>query len=95
MVRPVSPEIVEARWFPPDALPDSLQRSNGWILTNRHVVQDANEILDEGIDLVIGETFSWVGEALIALERAKATGLPVINAKQDPYPGAEERKETS
>lgn len=23
----------------------------------------------------------------------KATGLPVINAKQDPYPGAEERKE--
>jgi betaine-homocysteine S-methyltransferase len=33
---------------------------------------------DEGIDLVIGETFSWVGEALIALERAKATGLPVM-----------------
>ncbi|HKX25878.1 MAG TPA: homocysteine S-methyltransferase family protein, partial [Actinomycetota bacterium] len=32
----------------------------------------------EGIDLVIGETFSWVGEALIALERAKATGLPVM-----------------
>jgi ferredoxin len=23
----------------------------------------------------------------------KAAGLPVINAKQDPYPGAEERKE--
>jgi betaine-homocysteine S-methyltransferase len=33
---------------------------------------------DEGVDLVIGETFSWVGEALIALERAKATGLPVV-----------------
>jgi betaine-homocysteine S-methyltransferase len=33
---------------------------------------------DEGIDLVIGETFSWVGEALIALERARATGLPVV-----------------
>jgi betaine-homocysteine S-methyltransferase len=33
---------------------------------------------DEGIDLVIGETFSWVGEALIALERARATGLPVM-----------------
>jgi betaine-homocysteine S-methyltransferase len=33
---------------------------------------------DEGIDLVIGETFSWVGEGLLALERAKATGLPVM-----------------
>ena len=32
----------------------------------------------EGIDLVIGETFSYLGEALIALERAKATGLPVV-----------------
>ena len=33
---------------------------------------------DVGIDLVIGETFSWVGEALIALERSKAVGIPVI-----------------
>lgn len=32
----------------------------------------------EGIDLVIGETFSFLGEALIALERAKPTGLPVV-----------------
>jgi betaine-homocysteine S-methyltransferase len=32
----------------------------------------------EGIDLVIGETFSYLGEALIALERAEQTGLPVI-----------------
>jgi betaine-homocysteine S-methyltransferase len=32
----------------------------------------------EGIDLVIGETFSWLGEALIALEAAKATGLPTV-----------------
>jgi betaine-homocysteine S-methyltransferase len=32
----------------------------------------------EGIDLIIGETFSYVGEALIALERAKETGLPVV-----------------
>jgi betaine-homocysteine S-methyltransferase len=34
--------------------------------------------LTEGIDFVIGETFSFLGEALIALERAKATGLPVV-----------------
>jgi betaine-homocysteine S-methyltransferase len=32
----------------------------------------------EGIDFVIGETFSWLGEALIAVERAKRTGLPVM-----------------
>jgi len=32
----------------------------------------------EGIDLVIGETFTWLGEAMLALERAKATGLPVV-----------------
>jgi betaine-homocysteine S-methyltransferase len=35
-------------------------------------------MVEEGIDFVIGETFSWLGEALIALERAKQTGLPVM-----------------
>jgi betaine-homocysteine S-methyltransferase len=34
--------------------------------------------MDEGIDLVIGETYTWLGEAMIALERAKRTGLPVV-----------------
>ena len=34
--------------------------------------------VEEGIDFVIGETFSWLGEALIAAERAKATGLPAM-----------------
>jgi betaine-homocysteine S-methyltransferase len=33
---------------------------------------------DVGIDLVIGETFTWLGEALIAVERAVRTGLPVV-----------------
>lgn len=32
----------------------------------------------EGIDFVIGETFSFLGEALIALERARLTGLPTM-----------------
>jgi len=32
----------------------------------------------EGADFIIGETFSWLGEALIAVERAKRTGLPVM-----------------
>jgi ferredoxin len=29
----------------------------------------------------------------IKMNAEKAGGLPVINSKQDPYPGAEERKE--
>ena len=33
---------------------------------------------DEGIDFIIGETFSWLGEALLCVERAKKTGLPVM-----------------
>lgn len=34
--------------------------------------------MDAGIDLVVAETFTWLGEALIATERALATGLPVV-----------------
>ena len=34
--------------------------------------------VEAGVDLIIGETFSWLGEALIAVERAKKSGLPVM-----------------
>ena len=34
--------------------------------------------VEEGVDFVIGETFSWLGEALIAVERARTTRLPVM-----------------
>ena len=34
--------------------------------------------MEEGVDFFIGETFVWLGEALIALECAKASGLPVM-----------------
>jgi betaine-homocysteine S-methyltransferase len=34
--------------------------------------------IEEGVDFIIGETFSWLGEALLAVERAKTTGLPVM-----------------
>ena len=34
--------------------------------------------LSEGVDFIIGETFSWLGEALLAVERAKRTNLPVM-----------------
>jgi betaine-homocysteine S-methyltransferase len=32
----------------------------------------------EGVDFMIGETFSFLGEALLATERAKKSGLPVM-----------------
>jgi len=34
--------------------------------------------VDAGVDFVIGETFSWAEEALIALEVINATGLPAV-----------------
>src|SRR6202011_5777193 len=34
--------------------------------------------VEEGVDFIIGEKFSWLGEALICVERAKKTGLPVM-----------------
>jgi methionine synthase I (cobalamin-dependent) len=34
--------------------------------------------VDVGIDLVVAETFTWLGEAMIAVERALRTGLPVV-----------------
>ena len=33
---------------------------------------------EEGVDFIVGETFSWLGEALLAVERAKRTGRPVM-----------------
>jgi len=33
---------------------------------------------EEGVDFVIAETFLWLGEALIAAEAIKATGLPAM-----------------
>ncbi len=34
--------------------------------------------LNEGVDFLIGETFSWLGEALLAVECSKATKLPTM-----------------
>ena len=32
----------------------------------------------EGVDFIIAETFNWLGEAIIAVEAIKATGLPAM-----------------
>lgn len=35
-------------------------------------------MIDEGIDFVIAETFTWLGEAILACERIRAAGLPAM-----------------
>ncbi len=35
-------------------------------------------LAEGGVDFLIAETFSWLGEALIAVERMRAAGLPVM-----------------
>ena len=34
--------------------------------------------MEDGVDLFIGETFSWVGEALLALEAMRRSGRPTV-----------------
>jgi betaine-homocysteine S-methyltransferase len=34
--------------------------------------------IDVGCDLIVAETFTWLEEALLATERAKRTGLPLV-----------------
>jgi methionine synthase I (cobalamin-dependent) len=44
--------------------------------------------VDEGVDLVIGETFGFLGEALLAVERIKAAGkvaMVTMSFEQDPH----------
>jgi betaine-homocysteine S-methyltransferase len=35
-------------------------------------------MLEDGVDFIIGETYTWLGEALIAVERIKRAGLPAM-----------------
>ena len=49
--------------------------------------------VEGGADMIIGETFYYAGEALAALDVAKATGLPVVVTSRRwirwPTPGLE------
>jgi betaine-homocysteine S-methyltransferase len=45
----------------------------------RRLFEEQLEVqVDEGVDFIIGETFSWLGEALLAVECSKATKLPTM-----------------
>jgi betaine-homocysteine S-methyltransferase len=47
-------------------------------IARRQFLEQLEVQVDEGVDLIIGELFFDLGEALIALDTAKATGLPVM-----------------
>jgi betaine-homocysteine S-methyltransferase len=51
-------------------------------VSHRHVREMFDRQLavmtEEGVDFVIAETFNWIGEALIAAEAIKDTGLPAM-----------------
>jgi len=56
------------------------------VYTGEESAQAVRRMFDEqvgwavegGVDFVIGETFSWLGEALLATEAIKAAGLPAV-----------------
>jgi betaine-homocysteine S-methyltransferase len=47
-------------------------------IVRRQFDRQLQDQMELGIDFVICETYSFIGEALIATERAKQTGLPVM-----------------
>ena len=71
---------------PGDLMAGNISNSNVWDPadpTRQSEVRDMFEemvgwAVEEGADLIIGETFYYAGEALAALEVAKTSGLPVV-----------------
>jgi betaine-homocysteine S-methyltransferase len=71
---------------PGDLMAGNISNTNIWDPADPQSQQDVRAMFDEmvgwaveeGADIIIGETFYYAGEALAALESAKASGLPVV-----------------
>lgn len=71
---------------PGDLVAGNISNTNIWDPANSQSQADVRAMFDEmvgwaveeGADLIIGETFYYAGEALAALESAKQSGLPVV-----------------
>ncbi len=80
----IAREVADAR--PGNLMAGNISNSNIWDPAERGRQDDVRAMfeemvgwaLDEGADLIIGETFYYAGEALAALDVAKASGLPVV-----------------
>jgi betaine-homocysteine S-methyltransferase len=80
----IAREVADAR--PGDLMAGNISNTNIWDPADQGRQSEVRSMfeemvgwaVDEGADVIIGETFYYAGEALAALEVAKATGLPVV-----------------
>ncbi len=80
----IAREVADAR--PGDLMAGNISNTNVWDPADTARQAEVRAMFEEmvgwavdgGADLIIGETFYYAGEALAALEVAKATGLPVV-----------------
>ncbi|CAN5400838.1 hypothetical protein BH23ACT6_BH23ACT6_04670 [soil metagenome] len=80
----IAREVADAR--PGDLMAGNISNTNVWDPSDPHGQAEVRGMfeemvgwaVDEGADLIIGETFYYAGEALAALEVAKSSGLPVV-----------------
>ncbi|TLQ01420.1 homocysteine S-methyltransferase family protein [Nesterenkonia salmonea] len=71
---------------PGDFMAGNISNTNIWDPADEQKQREVRAMFDEmvgwaveeGADLIIGETFYYAGEAFAALEAAKASGLPVV-----------------
>ncbi len=80
----IAREVADAR--PGDFMAGNISNTNIWDPADKGRQDEVRAMftemvgwaVDSGADLIIGETFYYAGEALTALEVAKASGLPVV-----------------
>jgi betaine-homocysteine S-methyltransferase len=80
----IAREVADAR--PGDLMAGNISNTNVWDPADADRQTEVRAMftemvgwaVDEGADLIIGETFYYAGEALTALEVATSTGLPVV-----------------
>jgi len=69
--------------------------TNIWVEDNPHLQDEARAMFkeqvtwakDEGVDLIIGETFNFLGEAVAALEVIRAADIPAVITMSIPQTG--------
>jgi betaine-homocysteine S-methyltransferase len=80
----IAREVADAK--PGNLMAGNISNSNIWDPADAKAEDEVRSMftemvgwaVEEGADLIIGETFYYAGEALAALEVAKATGLPTV-----------------
>jgi betaine-homocysteine S-methyltransferase len=80
----IAREVADAR--PSDQMAGNISNTNIWDPADKARQAEVKGMfeemvgwaVDEGADLIIGETFYYAGEAIAALEVAKSSGLPVV-----------------